>query len=126
MGDQRHAGLFARLPERLPASPVVLGQVAVAHGREVDAFRPASWAHSTSAIAASMSHIGRYARPMWRCGAVEHEVRHPPVVDPVADRSELADRVDLGRLPSVIGTNGTGSMFIEPWKRTPAAMPSWS
>ena len=34
-------------------------------------FSPTERAHSSSAIAASMSHIGRCIRPMWRSGSIE-------------------------------------------------------
>ena len=35
-------------------------------------FSPTERAHSSSSIAASMSHIGRCIRPMWRSGSIEH------------------------------------------------------
>ena len=45
------------------------------HGRGAGKFtprRPAAAAHRSSATAASTSHMGRWARPTWRCGSAAH------------------------------------------------------
>ena len=53
------------------------------------------------------------------------EVGQPAVVDLHADAGQLVIAEVVG-LPSDWAMNGMGSRFIEPWKITPAAMPSWS
>ena len=62
---------------------------------------------------------------MWRCGGLRDEVGEPAVVDPLADAHEFGVAASFG-LPRATATNGIGSRFMEPWKITPAAMPSWS
>ena len=54
---------------------------------------PASRAHSISSSEASVSHVGTWARPMWRSGSIEHAQ--------LLRRDDIARFAELGVLASV-------------------------
>ncbi len=66
-------------------------------------------------------HLRQTDVAMW---CLRHEMGEPAVVDLHADAHELRVVACCSGLPESTEMNGTGSMFMLPWKITPAAMPS--
>ena len=88
-------------------------------------FSPTEWAHFSSAMAASMSHIGRCMRPMWRSGSIEQtSASHWLYMCwPALSRSKSCSMF-AARMRRVSVWNGTGSPFWLSWNTTSAATPS--